>query len=141
MTEGASAWVLQELGVPVAWAERCEDSHHVGHDGTADALRARLDILTTGGNAADVFRVKATQLGSYGGGNHFGECEIVEVQENTRAQMFAQVFGLRDKHVAFLSHCGSRGWGSMLAEGQFRSMNKKFSDWGIPLPGDRKSVV
>jgi tRNA-splicing ligase RtcB len=42
---------------------------------------------------------------------------------------------------AFLSHCGSRGWGSLLAEGQFKAMNKKFSDWGIPLPGGDKHMV
>ncbi|MBX9737879.1 MAG: RtcB family protein [Phycisphaerales bacterium] len=141
VTEGASAGVLSELGIPVEWAQRCEDSSHTGHDGTVDALRTRLELLTSGDNAAGVFRSKISQLGSYGGGNHFGECEIVEVQEDERARATAEVFGLRDKHVAFLSHCGSRGWGAMLAEGQFKAMQKKFSDWGIPLPGGDKHMV
>jgi len=116
-TEGASEGVLKELGIPTEWASRCEDSHHTGHDGSADALRTRLDHLTTGGNSAEVFRGKFTQLGSYGGGNHFGECEIVHVEGTERAKSAATAFGLLDGHVAFLSHCGSRGLGALLADG------------------------
>lgn len=141
VTEGASADVLTQLGVPTEWASRCEDSHHVGHDGSADALRARLEVHTTGGNKAEVFRGKIGQLGSYGGGNHFGECEIVQVDPSERAQAAAETFGLRDGYVAFLSHCGSRGWGALLADGQFKAMQKKFSDWGIPLPGGDRHMV
>ncbi|CAN5693329.1 RtcB family protein [soil metagenome] len=141
VTEGASADVLAELGIPTEWATRCEDSHHTGHDGTADALRARLDAFTAKNNGAEVFRGKVGQLGSYGGGNHFGECEIVQVDESARAREAAAVFGLRDRHVAFLSHCGSRGWGALLADGQFKAMNRKFADWGIPLPGGDRHMV
>src|SRR4030095_12064128 len=36
--EGASAGVCEALGIPPQWAERCEDSHHLGHDGTSTAL-------------------------------------------------------------------------------------------------------
>jgi len=141
VTEGASASVLSDLGVPTEWASRCEDSYHTGHDGSAEALRTRLEILTTGGNTANLFRSKVTQLGSYGGGNHFGECEIVELEKNERARETAEVFGLRDGYVAFLSHCGSRGWGALLADGQFKSMQRKFADWGIPLPGGDRHMV
>lgn len=141
VTEGASESVLTEMGIPVEWAARCEDSHHTGHDGTPDALRARLDALTSQGNIGSLFRNKVGQLGSYGGGNHFGECESVHVDKTARAQQAAEVFGLRDGHVAFLSHCGSRGWGSLLAEGQFKAMQKKFADWGIPLPGGDRHMV
>jgi len=148
VTEGASAGVLHDLGVPTEWAARCEDSFHVGHDGTADALRNRLSVLMASKNAlhwqgdqAKVFQEKTHQLGSYGGGNHFGECEIVHVERNQRARAAAEVFGLKDGHVAFMSHCGSRGWGAMLADGQFKAMNKKFAQWGIPLPGGDKHMV
>lgn len=141
VTEGATPDVLRELGAPEAWSARCEDSHHTGHDGSVDALRARLELLTTGGNSGEIFRGKVNQLGSYGGGNHFGECEIVRVNETQRAREAAQVFGLRDGHVAFLSHCGSRGWGALLADGQFKAMQKKFEDWGIPLPGGDRHMV
>ncbi len=141
VTEGASAGVLAELGIPVEWAQRCEDSHHVGHDGTTDALLGRLDHLTPDAKSREFFRVKMSQLGSYGGGNHFGECEIIEVDDNGRARAAAEVFGLRDKHVAFLSHCGSRGWGARLADGQFRDIRVMFETRGIELPGGDRHMV
>lgn len=142
VTEGASEVVLSEAGVPTEWAQRCEDAFHLGHDGTTDALRARLDALTAaGGNRAELFRGKFLQLGTYGGGNHFGECEIVQVDESERAQSASAAFGLKDGHVAFLSHCGSRGWGALLADGQFKAMQQKFAAWGIPLPGNDRHMV
>jgi tRNA-splicing ligase RtcB (3'-phosphate/5'-hydroxy nucleic acid ligase) len=135
---GASALVCESLGIPAHWAQRCEDSHHLGHDDTSDALRARLDWHlhhNTIGNVYEKFR----QLGSYGGGNHFGECEAVTLHDP--ADPVAQHFGLRDGHVAFLSHCGSRGLGHNLAAHQFRTLQKKFADWSIPLPGGDKELV
>lgn len=44
----------------------------------------------------DRFAEKAMQLGSYGGGNHFGECETVEVVDTPRAREAAEAFGLRN---------------------------------------------
>jgi tRNA-splicing ligase RtcB len=87
------------------------------------------------------FEHKLQQLGSYGGGNHFGECEIVRVADGDRAKNIANVFGLRDGCVAFLSHCGSRGFGHNLAAGQFRTLQQKFDKWDIPLPGNDKELV
>lgn len=138
--EGASRGVCEELGVPPEWAGRCEDSHHVGHDDTADALALRLDrLLATPAFAS--FPNKVAQLGSYGGGNHFGECEVVHVDDNDRARSAAEAFGLRDGCVAFLSHCGSRGFGHNLAMGQFRALQQKFAQWNIPLPGNDRELV
>lgn len=140
VTEGASAAVCAALGIPTDWAERCEDASHVGHDDTRDALAARLDRLVAGG-ALPRFADKMTQLGSYGGGNHFGECEAVEVADNERARAAAAVFGLRDGGLAFLSHCGSRGFGHNLASGQFAALQQFFRTWGLPLPGEDKELV
>lgn len=138
--EGASADVCEALGIPPAWADRCEDSAHVGHDKTHDALGLRLDkLLGTGGLRK--FAEKMTQLGSYGGGNHFGECEVVEVADNERARRVSEVFGLHDGNLAFLSHCGSRGFGHNLASGQFRALQQFFETWGLPLPGQDKELV
>lgn len=81
------------------------------------------------------------QLGSYGGGNHFGECEVVHLEDNERARKAAEVFGMKDNHVAFLSHCGSRGIGHNLADGQFKSLQSKFAKWDIPLPGNDRELV
>ncbi len=140
MTQGASAEVCEQLGIPIEWATRCEDATHVGHDETTDALSVRLERHLFAKTFRD-FGDKISQLGSYGGGNHFGECEIVEVAENDRARTAADVFGLRDGNVAFLSHCGSRGMGHNLAMGQFRTLQQKFSTWDIPLPGGDRELV
>jgi len=138
-TQGASAAVCAALGIPEAWAGRCEDAFHLGHDETAAALETRLEMLRAGPFAS--FGDKIAQLGSYGGGNHFGECEIVQIADNDRARSVAQTFGLKDNHVAFLSHCGSRGFGFQLAQGQFRALQQHFKTWDIPLPsGDRELV-
>ncbi len=140
LVEGASDSVCAQLGIPSHWTDRCEDSKHVGHDDTHDALGNRLDRLLRGGMFPK-FGDKVTQLGSYGGGNHFGECEVVQLQNNDRAQAAAKVFGLQDGKVAFLSHCGSRGIGHNLAMGQFRALQHQFSKWDIPLPGGDRELV
>jgi tRNA-splicing ligase RtcB (3'-phosphate/5'-hydroxy nucleic acid ligase) len=137
--EGASRQVCEALGIPACWAQRCEDSFHLGHDDTRDALGARLDWLMDAGKFPK-FGEKMTQLGSYGGGNHFGECEVVQVADDNRAAHCAKVFGLRDNHVAFLSHCGSRGFGHNLAMGQFKALQGKFDTWGMKYPGDDRHL-
>ena len=138
-TDGASPEVLHALGIPTDWAQRCEDAAHVGHDGSNAALASRLDLLRA--SQFSNFVEKVTQLGSYGGGNHFGECEVVRLHDNDSARRTAEVFGLRDGCVGFLSHCGSRGFGHALASGQFRALQKKFAMWDIPLPGEDKELV
>lgn len=138
--EGASEGVCRELGIPPEWAQRCEDAFHVGHNDSPDDLAARLDFLLNT-NRFPAFASKVQQLGSYGGGNHFGECEAVEVGQDARARAVAEAFGLRDGHVAFLSHCGSRGFGYQLAQGQFHALQSKFAAWSIPLPGEDRELV
>jgi len=138
--EGASRSVCEALGIPATWAERCEDAAHVGHDDSHEALGARLDYLLSSG-AMPKFADKMTQLGSYGGGNHFGECEAVEIADHDRARRAAEVFGLKQGDLAFLSHCGSRGFGHNLASGQFRVLQQFFATWGLPLPGEDKELV
>lgn len=139
VTRGAAADVCEALGIPPDWATRCEDSFHRGHDDTADALAARLDWLCSTGRFPK-FADKISQLGSYGGGNHFGECEIVHVGADERARRAAEVFGLQDGRVAFLSHCGSRGLGHNLAMGQFHTLQALFEKWSIPFPGRDKEL-
>jgi tRNA-splicing ligase RtcB len=140
VVEGASEAVCSEIGIPPEWAERCEDSAHVGHDGSSDALAERLEKLLKKAEFSN-FGEKIGQLGSYGGGNHFGECEVVEVCDREKNAETAETFGLRHGHVAFLSHCGSRGFGHNLASGQFRVLQHKFAEWSIPLPGNDRELV
>ncbi len=140
VVEGAASAVCDALGIPPEWAARCEDSVHTGHDEARDALAKQIDChLATG--SLPKFAEKITQLGSYGGGNHFGECEVVQIIDSPRTREIARVFGLIDGRVAFLSHCGSRGLGYNLASNQFRSLQRKFEAWGIPLPGGDRELV
>ncbi len=141
VTQGASPEVCEALGIPVEWAERCEDSVHLGHDKTREALERRLEVHLADSRFKERFPKKMQQLGSYGGGNHFGEAEVVRVAEHPEAQEAAEVFGLRDGHVAFLSHCGSRGFGHDMASAQFRTLQGLFDQWGTPYPAGDKNLV
>ncbi|MEM7698801.1 MAG: RtcB family protein [Verrucomicrobiota bacterium] len=138
--EGASSGVCSDLGIPPEWAARCEDSAHLGHDGSQDTLGNRLDWILETGRVRN-FGSKAAQLGSYGGGNHFGECEITRVLDRPSAKTTSDTFGLKDGHVSFLSHCGSRGFGNILAQSQFKDLEQFFETWSTPFPaGDKKLV-
>lgn len=140
LTRGACHTVTNELGIPELWAERCEDSFHAGHDGHIDSLARRLEELQHGRGLPNYDR-KIEQLGSYGGGNHFGECEIVDIDNDESSKMVASVFGLQHRKIAFLSHCGSRGIGHRLATGQFRALEEQFDRWKIPYPAGDKQLV
>jgi tRNA-splicing ligase RtcB len=138
--EGASPDVCKEMGIPSEWALRCEDTFHRGHDETSEALANRLTAIID----QKVFKnltEKLCQLGSYGGGNHFGECEIVELINPDINRHTAHIFGLKDGAVAFLSHCGSRGFGNILATNQFRTLQEHFKSWNIPLPAGDPHLV
>lgn len=140
VTEGASETVCRKLGIPYEWASRCEDAFHRGHDGSLHALSERLNYIIR----HEVFRhldEKLSQLGSYGGGNHFGECEAVELIDVKKNQTAAETFGLSDGKVAFFSHCGSRGFGNILATNQFRTLHEFFGKKGIPLPANDRELV
>ncbi len=138
--EGASTDVCTALGIPSEWTMRCEDMSHRGHEDTVDALAKRFQFL----QERKVFKnikEKLMQLGSYGGGNHFGECEIVSIYDPEMNRLTAETFGLKDNAVAFLSHCGSRGFGNVLAVNQFRVLQDHFKKWNIPFPAQDKHLV
>jgi len=139
-TQGATRSVCEALGIPPEWALRCEDSEHYGHDGNVSTLQERLDKMRAF-NGFPAFENKMRQLGSYGGGNHFGECEVVELIDDPEMKATAEVFGLRDNHVAFLSHCGSRGFGNILAQRQFKALEGFFNQWSLPFPSGDKQLV
>jgi tRNA-splicing ligase RtcB len=140
-TEGASKQVLKKLGIPKQWAERCEDAHHAAPDGSFDTLAARLESMTHDRDKRDRMESKFRQLGSYGGGNHFGEAEVVHIDADPALSDVAKAFGLRDGCVAFLSHCGSRGLGHDLAMAQFRSLKEKFKKRELAFPAGDPQLV
>lgn len=92
ITEGTSQKVCGALGIPSHWATRCEDAFHLGHDGTFDSLRARLEVLQAEKVFTDLDE-KLLQLASYGGGNLFGECNAVTIEPGMKET--ATTFGLR----------------------------------------------
>lgn len=138
--EGASKNVLRKLGIPGEWASRCEDAFHRGHDGTSDSLANRLDKHLRQQKLRR-FPAQVRQLGSYGGGNHFGECEVVSLADDPRVTATAEVFGLQHNKVGFLSHCGSRGFGHSLATLQFKTMKNRFKKMGLAFPGGDPELV
>ncbi|MEZ6137734.1 MAG: RtcB family protein [Pirellulaceae bacterium] len=131
-TEGASRNVLRKLGIPGEWAARCEDAYHRAPDGTIDSLARRLEKLIN--TSLGRFGAQMRQLGSYGGGNHFGECEEVALTGNQSLRAVADAFGLQDGKIAFLSHCGSRGFGHTLASHQFKTLKDQFKKAGRAFP-------
>ena len=154
IVEGPTPEICEETGIPYEWTSRCEDAFRTGHDGTIDSLRSRLEALKTilsarKGGLERNYVNKLQQLGSYGGGNHFGECEVIRLTEeekrndgsNEENPSVAQTFGLRDGDLAFLSHCGSRGFGNLLATEQFALLKRKFETWRIPIPACDPQLV
>ncbi|HUP79312.1 MAG TPA: RtcB family protein, partial [Pirellula sp.] len=137
---GGSKKVLKNFGIPSTWLERCEDAQHTSTDMDHDRLAHRLQKLIREKSIKN-FDEKCKQLGSYGGGNHFGECEIVRVGESAEAKTIASNFGLRDGHVAFLSHCGSRGLGHALATHQFYALKTQFRKRGWAYPNGDSQLV
>lgn len=142
---GADKEILNAFGIPNEWSAKCEDASH--GDPNILAMRAQQHMVDTSkkrGNIAfrsrEQFDDKISQLGSYGGGNHFGECNIVKVADTERAKQVAQVFGLKHNCVSFLSHCGSRGFGYALAANQFATLQSRFDEWAIPFPGQDKEL-
>lgn len=139
VTEGATKEICSTLRIPEEWTDRCEDAFHKGHDKSTSSLVKRLDYLKK--NCLGNYDSKMGQFATYGGGNHFGEANIVSVARNDMARSIAKTFKLIDGNVAFLSHCGSRGFGHDLAKNQFQLLLEKFNKWAIPLPGGDKEMV
>lgn len=138
VTQGASARVCEQLGIPVEWADRCEDSSHTGHDRTQQALETRLEHWTDT-DERSLFHSKMRQAGSYGGGNHFGECEVVESAATTgharlRRSLACETGTWRSCRTVEAAG-GVRCW----ADGQFKSLRRHFEAWDIPLPGTTAS--
>lgn len=130
----SSIYILESLNVPHYWIKRLENINH----GNYDSLERRMSHHKHSPDG-DILLSKLGQLGSYGGGNHFGEAQRVEVIHGEHE--IADHFGLKNGKIGFMSHCGSRGFGYRLAAGHFASLEKFFHQWGIPLPAGEKELV
>ncbi len=72
-----------------------------------------------------------SQLGTLGSGNHFLEIDVVD-------QIFeretAEAFGLFDRQICFMIHCGSRGLGHQVCTDYVASMNQVMKRHNIEIP-------
>lgn len=116
------------VDAPESWLERCEDVSHGNPDPIIDRIYTFMEEVP---NLYD----KMLQLGTLGGGNHFLEANITEVADCPDS------FGLRDGCLSFLTHCGSRGIGNILAAQQMAKLQQHFETWRIPFPGGDRSMV
>jgi tRNA-splicing ligase RtcB len=128
----SSAAILDDMGIPISWASYVEDFCH----GDSSILSLRLSDVT---KLNPRLEEKLIQIGSYGGGNHFGECQTISIAEDMK--ITADCFGLKAGKVGFMSHCGSRGFGYQLAAMHFRGLEAFFNQWGLPFPGGEKELV
>jgi len=71
------------------------------------------------------------QVGTLGGGNHFGEIGVVDEIYDPAT---AAAFGLFEGLVTFFIHCGSRGLGHQVADDTMKSMKGSLSKHGLDLP-------
>lgn len=94
--------LIKKLGIDPAWLENLERTH----------LDAKPELLS---NA--VIRRGTDQLGSIGSGNHFLEAQTVEIMNKE----LADKWGIKES-TAFLTHCGSRGFGHQIATEYFRKL-------------------
>lgn len=128
---GASTtWLMANLGIPESWIDRVENRFcHIDPERLNDRFES-LDNRVKG---------KLIQIGSYGGGNHFGEAQTVTIAPGS--EDIANHFGIYGGKIGFLSHCGSRGFGFQLAAHHFKGLESHFKRWSIPFPAGERELV
>jgi tRNA-splicing ligase RtcB len=98
--------------------ERCEDHGAVGD---ADPGQVSPRAVDRG----------LHQVGSLGSGNHFLEVQAVdEIYDPVTARRF----GLADRQVCVMIHCGSRGLGHQICSDHVQIMDKAMGLYGITMP-------
>jgi tRNA-splicing ligase RtcB len=98
--------------------ERCEDG---GALETADPSQVGKHARERGRG----------QVGSLGSGNHFLEVQVVDALFDLD---LADAFGLRERQVCVMIHCGSRGLGHQVCTDQVRSLEGVMPRYGIEVP-------
>lgn len=103
-------------------------------DGMFDIENVRFDVKeeylakVPSGN----FEKAHAQLGSLGGGNHFIEIQVIEINE-VNADV-ARQWGLFDGQVVIMIHSGSRAWGALLGRHYNKLFKPAMNLWGIENP-------
>ncbi|MEW6059028.1 MAG: RtcB family protein [Actinomycetota bacterium] len=114
---GAAFAVRRGFGTPRD-LERCEDG---GALETADPSQVGRRARERG----------LRQVGSLGSGNHFLEVQVVDKLFDPD---LAHAYGLRDRQVCVMIHCGSRGLGHQVCTDQVRSLEGVMPRYGIEVP-------
>ncbi len=132
--KGATEGNLRLLGIPDAWANKCERPSY----GNVDELRERFYHIT---NERPELLPKLLALSSLGAGNHFLSGDVVDLNRDSGVLGVANAFGLRQGCFASLSHCGSRGFGFQLMAYHERKLKDHFERWGIPFTGNDQHLI
>ncbi len=117
MLEGARFAVRSGYGVDRD-LDRCEDGGAL-----ADADPGQV--------SSHARRRGLGQVGSLGSGNHFLELQVVDRLFDPN---LAGAFGLHERHVCVMIHCGSRGLGHQVCTDHVRMMERTMSKYGIVVP-------
>lgn len=72
------------------------------------------------------------QLGTLGGGNHFIELQVIEIDSKNRET--AEKWGLFDGQVVIMIHSGSRAWGASLGRIYTNSFRSIMNAWEVSNP-------
>ncbi|MFC4776038.1 RtcB family protein [Paenibacillus sp. GCM10023252] len=72
------------------------------------------------------------QLGTLGGGNHFIELQVLELNEEMKET--ADQWGLFDGQVVVMIHSGSRAWGARLGQTFTAQLKEAMFQWGVTNP-------
>ena len=115
---GGAAYAVEQGHGAGRDLERCEDQGAVGD---ADPGQVSPRAIDRG----------LHQVGSLGSGNHFLEVQAVEEIYDRAA---AGRFGLADRQVCVMIHCGSRGLGHQICSDQVQIMDKVMGRYGITVP-------
>jgi tRNA-splicing ligase RtcB (3'-phosphate/5'-hydroxy nucleic acid ligase) len=73
----------------------------------------------------------AGQLGTLGSGNHFLEVQVVDRVLDAAS---AVAFGLEERQVVIMIHCGSRGLGHQVCTDHLAAIDRSVARYGIVLP-------
>jgi tRNA-splicing ligase RtcB len=71
------------------------------------------------------------QVGSLGAGNHFLEIQAVDEVFDAAT---AEAFGMAVGGIAFMIHCGSRGYGHQICDDSLKTMRGAARKYGFDLP-------
>ncbi len=128
---------MPELGIPADWSERCEDSAHVGHDDTHDALAMRLEKLLPSFFKFDGEGLAADRTAA---GTISASAKWFTSSRTTRTAGGGSLWPRRRRgriSLALRSAASAINWRRAVRV----PLQGKFSRWDIPLPGGDRELV